>query len=283
MYANYWGLAEIPFRNTLETRWFYESPGHEEALARLIFLVEQRRRCGVLSGPAGSGKSLVLELLRRETLRTGAEVAAVDLIGLSSREMCWEILASLGRSPGIDDSPHRLWRLLQDHIVANLDARVPLVLLLDHLDRAQSDCIVSVERLQHLSSLGHSGLTLVLGVTNDHATGLAPTLRDISDLRIELVSLDRGQTQHYVETLLERAGANRPLFEPAAYDRMFDETRGIPRELNRLCDLALLAGMADQVSCIDEGIIALVAEELHIRVPADRNLVHFRERFAAGL
>ncbi len=72
MYANYWGLAEIPFRNTIETRWFYESPGHEEALARLIFLIEQRRRCGVLSGPAGSGKSLVLELLRRETLRTGA-------------------------------------------------------------------------------------------------------------------------------------------------------------------------------------------------------------------
>jgi type II secretory pathway predicted ATPase ExeA len=173
--------------------------------------------------------------------------------------------------------------LLHDHIVANCDAHVPQVLLLDHFDRAQSDCVVAVERLQHLSAGGHSGLTLVLGVTNDRAAGLAATLRDISDLRIELVPLDRGQTQHYVETLLERAGADRPLFEPAAYDRMFDETRGIPRELNRLCDLALLAGMADQVSCIDEGIIALVAEELHVRVPADRNLVHFRERFAAGM
>src|SRR5262245_48047119 len=156
MYATYWGLTEIPFKNTLDTRWFYESPGHEEALARLIFLVEQHRRCGVLSGPAGSGKSLVLEFLRRETLRTGAEVAAVDLIGLSCREMLWEILAALGRSTGIDDSPHRLWRLLHDHITANHEAHVPLVLILDHLDRAQPECVVAVERLQHLSAGGHS-------------------------------------------------------------------------------------------------------------------------------
>jgi general secretion pathway protein A len=85
-----------------------------------------------------------------------------------------------------------------------------------------------------------------------------------------------------VETLLERAGADRPLFDPAAFDRIFDETRGIPRDLNRLCDLALLAGMADQVPRIDEGIISVVAEELHAHPPADRNLVHFRERFAAG-
>ena len=219
MYANYWGLAEIPFQNTLETRWFYESPGHEEALARLIFLIEQHRRCGVLSGPPGSGKSLVLELLRRETLRTGAEVAVVDVIGHGSREMLWEILASLGRSPGIDDSLHRLWRRLHDHILANRAARVPLVLMVDHLDRAQPDCVIAVERLQHLSAGGHSGLTLVLGVGNDRAAGLAQTLRDISDLRIELVALDRGQTQQYVETLLERAGADRPLFDPAAFDR----------------------------------------------------------------
>ena len=46
MYANYWGLAETPFRNTLDARWFYESPVHEEALARLLFLIENQRRCG---------------------------------------------------------------------------------------------------------------------------------------------------------------------------------------------------------------------------------------------
>jgi general secretion pathway protein A len=283
MYADYWGLAEIPFKNRLDTRWYFDSPGHDEALARLIFLVEQHRRCGVLSGLSGTGKSLILELLRRETVRTGAEVVLVDVLGCGGRELLWEILATLGKAGGTDDSSHRLWIRLQDHIRVNCDASLPLVLILDHLDRAQPDCLVTVERLQHLSSAAHSGLTLVLGVSNDRAAAQAEFLRDISDLRIDVVPLDRGQTQKYVETLLERAGADRPLFDSSAFDRLFDAALGIPRQINRLCDLALLAGMADQVPQIDEGIIATVAEELQARAPADRNLVHFRERFAAGI
>ncbi len=119
MYANYWGLAEIPFRNTIDTRWFYQSQVHEEALARLLFLVENHRRCGVLSGAAGTGKSLLLGILGREAARTGGEVAHIDLFGRSSLEMLWEIVAELGVPAGPDDAAPRLWRTLHDHILAN--------------------------------------------------------------------------------------------------------------------------------------------------------------------
>jgi general secretion pathway protein A len=284
MYADFWGLAEIPFQNTRDPRWFYEGPGHEEALARLMFLVEHRRRCGLLTGPSGTGKSLVLELLRREAVRTGAEVALVDLLGCSSRELLWELLAAWGRSAGLDDSQYVLWRRVHDHVQANGFAQVPLVLILDHLERAHTDCIAAVERLQQLSAGGHAALTLILGVESDRAAGLGPTLREISDLRIELPPLDREQTQQYVETQLARAGADRPLFDLSAFDRLFDETHGVPRELNRLCDLALLAGMADQATHIDATIVSAAAEELHARPRGDhRPRVHFRERFAAGI
>jgi type II secretory pathway predicted ATPase ExeA len=281
MYANYWGLAEIPFKNTLDTRWFYESSGHEEALARLMYLIEHHRRCGVLSGPAGTGKSLVLELVRREAVRTGGEVALVDLLGLTEREMLWAILAGLGLAPADEDSSYRLWRTLDDHVLASRHAQSPLILVLDHLDRAFADCIVAVERLHRLSAGGHTGLTLVLAVSSERAAGLGPTLRAISDLRIEVPALDREQTQQYIETLLSRAGADRPLFDSAALDRLFDDTHGIPREVNRLCDLSLLAGMADEAEQIDDAIVSAAAEELHVRLPADRP--PFRQRFTAGV
>ncbi|MBI3862998.1 MAG: AAA family ATPase [Planctomycetia bacterium] len=244
MYANYWGLAEIPFRNTLDPRWFYESPSHEEGLARLLFVIENRRRCGVLSGPAGIGKSLLLELLRSEAGRGAGEIVRVDLFGRTSREMLWETAAELGLCPHNDEGAHRLWRKLHDHILANRYAQAPLVLVLDHLDRAHAECAGVVERLQHLSAGGDTGLTLILGVRGDLRGPLTDVARELSDLRIELGPLDRDQTEHYVETLLFKAGASRSLFESAAFDRLFAETRGIPRALNRLCDLALLAGMA---------------------------------------
>jgi general secretion pathway protein A len=281
MYASYWGLTEIPFRNTLDTRWFYQSLVHEEALARLLFLVENHRRCGVLSGAAGTGKSLLLEILAGEAARTGAEVAHIDLFGRSSQEMLWEIVAELGVPAGPDDVASRLWRKLHDHILANRYARAPLVLLLDHLDRAHAECVGLVERLQHLSSGGDTGLTLILGVRDERAASFAPVLREISDLRIELIALDHTETQNYIETLLTRAGAPQSFFEPSAINRLFDETHGVPRHLNRLCDLALLAGMAEHATRIDESLVAAAAEELHVRLRSERAPVHFRHRFAA--
>jgi len=81
MYSQHFGLTETPFANTLDPHWFYQSPGHEEALARLMYVVDQRRRCGVLLGPAGTGKSLLLTVLLAETRRLPREVVLVDLLG----------------------------------------------------------------------------------------------------------------------------------------------------------------------------------------------------------
>jgi general secretion pathway protein A len=264
MYANYWGLAETPFRNTLDARWFYESPVHEEALARLLFLIENQRRCGVLSGPAGTGKSLILDILHREIARNAGDFACLDACGRTSRELLWETAAEWGLCPAQADGPNLLWRKLHEHVLANRYARAPLVLLLDHLDRAQAECIGVVERLQHLSANGDTGLILILGVRGDSSGRVSPALREIADLRIELPPLDREQTELYVETLLYKAGATRSLFELKAFDRLYLETRGVPRELNRLCDLVLLAGMADNATTIDELTVATAAAELQV-------------------
>lgn len=280
MYADYWGLAESPFKNTLDPRWFFESPGHEEALARLLFLVEQQRRCGLVSGAAGTGKSLVLDILRSQAARAGSRVALVDLVGRTAREMLWETLAGLGFWPGSDDAPHRLWRRLQDHITANRFARFSLVLLFDHLDRAQAECISAIERIQHLSAGGQTGLTLILGTRSQRTPELAQSLREISDVRIELGPIDREQIRQYVETLLARAGADRALFDESAFERLYDETHGIPRQINRLCELALVAGMAEQATTIGDSIVAAAADELHQRLPGARPFSESRPRFA---
>lgn len=278
MYAAYWGLAESPFKNTLDPRWFFESQGHEEALARLLYLVEQRRRCGLVSGVAGTGKSLVLEVLRSQAVRSGSHVALVDLVGRTARELLWETLAGLGFWPGADDAPHRLWRRVQEHIAANRFARFSLVLLFDHLDRAQPECIVAIERLAQLSAGGQTGLTLILASRNQQAPEM---LHQVSDVRIDLGPIEREQIRQHVETLLARAGAERPIFDESAFDRLYDETRGIPRQINRLCELALLAGMAEQVATIGEPIIAAAADDLHQRRPAARLVGEPRPRFAS--
>ena len=74
MYTEHWGLRESPFRGSLDPRYFFNSPSHDEALARLQFLVDNQRRLGLMLGAAGSGKSLLLEVFSRR-LRGDARLA----------------------------------------------------------------------------------------------------------------------------------------------------------------------------------------------------------------
>lgn len=264
MYAQYWGLVDTPFENSVDGRWFYESPIHEEALARLLFLIEHQRRCGVLFGPAGTGKSIVLEVLSHQIRRTQRQLASVDLVGMSAAEMLSELAGALGLAPKSSESQSGLWRMLQDHLHGSEAAQIQTIFLLDHLERADSDCLSHLERLSHFHSSHEQWTTLILGVRSESLPELAPLLREISDLRIELPKLDRLQTHLYVETLLERAGRKSTIFDNAALERLYDLSRGLPCELNRLCDLSLLAAMAEGEKTVSDETIAGVADDLQL-------------------
>jgi general secretion pathway protein A len=263
MYAEYWGLVDTPFASQVDARWFYESPAHEEAVARLLFLIEERRRCGVLFGPGGIGKSIVFETLTRQLRRTQRQVALIDALGRTGHELLWEINAALGLTPKVRTATPLLWRALQDHLHGCQSARLQTVLFLDHLERAADGVWETLERLVHCLGSTDQWLTIIVGVRSDSLRQYANRLREISDLRVELPPLDPEQTKAYVEALLQKAEGREGIFDRSAFEALFHESQGIPRELNRLCDLALLTGMADSRKTLGEQFISAAAEDLH--------------------
>ena len=78
MHGRYWGQNGFALQGPLGQSGLILTPPHEEAMARLEYLIEQRRRFGLLRGPAGTGKSLVLKEAAREAKRLGRDVAAVS-------------------------------------------------------------------------------------------------------------------------------------------------------------------------------------------------------------
>ena len=116
MYHSHWGLDEPPFQTRLDPRFFHESPTHEEALARLHFLVDYRRRLGLLIGPQGSGKSLLLEVFAGELRERGLPVARVHLMGLDRSEMMWLLACELMLNPCGETTFPSLWRSVTDRI-----------------------------------------------------------------------------------------------------------------------------------------------------------------------
>ena len=81
MYQNYWGLQRSIFDSATAREALAQSPVHIEALARLEFLLESHSPCGLLLGPAGSGKTTVLAQFAEQACRGGALPALINCAG----------------------------------------------------------------------------------------------------------------------------------------------------------------------------------------------------------
>src|SRR5574340_989475 len=130
MYPSHWGLQRSPFRACLDPQFFFQSPGHEEALARLHFLVDQHHRVGLLMGPAGSGKSLMLEVFAEQLRRTGRTVARLNLLGVEPAEMLGLLAAALHRNLPATATVAALWRAITDRLSEHRYEQIDSVVLL---------------------------------------------------------------------------------------------------------------------------------------------------------
>lgn len=262
MHERYWGRNEVALQGPLGQGELIETPPHEEALARLSYLVEHRRRFGLMLGSAGTGKSLVLRSAACEAKRLGREVAIVDLFGIDSQDMLWQLAIALRLGPTERWSHATLWRAVCDHWHALHSARLPSVLLFDHLERAEVDCLSLIERLLHLDVANEGCLTILAAARAGLEECSFGELVEQSELRIELPRLSQRETEFFVRELLKNCGTGRDTFRRDALVTLFDLSGGVPREIIRLSRLALAAAERDVRDRVDSAMLLDVAGEL---------------------
>lgn len=261
MYETFWGLTAAPFANRLSSRWFHEGPVHEEAVARLLFLIERQRGFALLNGDSGSGKTMTLQYLAEQARRAQCLAASVSLTGIDGTEMLWQLAVKLRLAPTESESRWSLWRRIADQLTALRLSRMQTVLIFDHLERADSSCFGLLERLVCLAQeVGQT--TFITAVRSHDVPRLGSFLRDLPDLRVELSGFDAEQTDGFIRDMLDRAGATRTIFRQDAVSRIHARSNGLPRTICRLCDLALIAGMAEEHETISGELIDSIATGL---------------------
>jgi type II secretory pathway predicted ATPase ExeA len=262
MYQEYWGLRESPFRGLLDPKFFYQSPTHEEALARLHFLIYQHRRLGLLVGPSGSGKSLLLEVFMAQLRRTAMPVAKVSLLGVEPAEMLWLLASEWGLNLEPTQSLTAMWRAVADRLIEYRYQQLDSVVLLDDVDQADPAVLQQVLRLANFDPLPETRLSVILAGRNDGMAKLDPNLLELAELRIEVEPWEPSDTEHYVETSLAQVGRQSPVFDEPAVARLHELSHGIPRRVSQLADLSLLAGAGANLQHIDVGTVNSVCQEL---------------------
>src|SRR5207248_7359514 len=84
-----------------------------------------------------------------------------------------------------------------------------------------------------------------------------------------LLPISYHEVKDYIETRLAVAGATRLIFTPEAVEAIYTFSKGIPRVINVMCDLALFFGFTDKKPEIGRSTIRQVQESLNLPEPAE--------------
>jgi type II secretory pathway predicted ATPase ExeA len=245
---------------------FFEGAVHEEALARLEHLVEAGGRSGLVVGPRGSGKSTVLRVFAADVRASGHEAIVIDVTGLDRVQFLERLVQRLGVTSRARGRSIGLWTEVSDALSGRALAARHIVLVVDHLDRALSDCQQMVERLSTRVD-SRPAETWILALSGRLFPLVPRAWRERHDLRIDLAALSEDESYAFVRSLLDSLGRPRDVLDSAAA-AIVAAAHGVPADLCRACEVALMLADGPHPRISGEDLEAILQELRGLRFSA---------------
>jgi len=245
MYLTFFGLNEKPFAITPDPRYLYLSERHAEALAHLLYGINEAGGFVQLTGEVGTGKTTIVRSLLAQTPKN-AEIALILNPRMTAPEFLLTICEELGI--GVQDSApgslKDLVDILSYYLLRAHAAGKRVVLVVDEAQNLSPDVLEQVRLLTNLETNTQKLLQIILiGQPELRELLSRNELRQLAQRitgRYHLNPLSRDETTAYVRHRLRVAGATTDIFAPAALNEVFRLSQGVPRVINVICDRALL-------------------------------------------
>jgi len=150
MYLEHFGLKEYPFSTSPDPRFYYPSAKHKEALACLIYTVEQSKGFALISGEVGAGKTM---LCRAALQRLGKDVdsAIVCHTSITPTQFLKAIAAEFHLSPW-SKTKIEIIHMLRTFLVKRQRQGRTVVLIVDEAQALSAEVLEEVRLLGNLET-----------------------------------------------------------------------------------------------------------------------------------
>jgi len=266
MYQDHWQLTAKPFPYRMPVSDCYPASSQQSALLRLQYCVENSAGCALILGESGLGKTTVLRQLEAhgEQLRP---FCRLGFPGLSPIEQLRMIGTELAEAPyPADGSTDALLLDITGNLRRYTAQGMHPVICFDDAQLLSADVmrdvVLALLTIRDIDeaidcSVVLSGQPVLMSQLTRH-----PQLRERIAVTARLGGLTASESADYVFSRMDACAAPEGIFTANAIRRLHEASQGNLRRLNRLCDMALLVGCADQLKEIDEPQIDAVSSEL---------------------
>jgi general secretion pathway protein A len=277
-YLEHWHLQEKPLEELCDPRFFFDSDDHREALDRMLYVVnDHNMHMGLLTGEVGSGKTITKTVFQGSLAKQSFEVVGFENSHFSFTDILFDVVSRMTmRNPrnGNEDPaeiPKRqdiymLMSIFKKKLEALLfEEKRHLVLIFDEAQQMEDEVLDEVKNLTNISSQTQNYLTIFF-VGQPELREKIKRLKQVDQrifLRFHLNNLDYNNTVKYIHHRLRIGGVeNSSIFTSLALEMIFRMTGGVPREINRLCKLALTYGFAQNCSEISREDIEVILDDM---------------------
>jgi general secretion pathway protein A len=267
MYLSFFGLNEKPFAITPDPRYLYLSERHAEALAHLLYGINEAGGFVQLTGEVGTGKTTIVRSLLAQTPKN-AEIALILNPKMTAPEFLLTICEELGI--GVPDSATEslkdLVDILSGYLLRAHAGGRRVVVVVDEAQNLAPTVLEQVRLLTNLETNTRKLLQIILIGQPELRELLARNeLRQLAQRitgRYHLNPLTHQETVAYVRHRLRVAGATSDIFSPTALAEIYRLAVGVPRVINVVCDRALLGAYSMDRHRVTASLVRYAAAEV---------------------
>lgn len=259
MYEQSFQFNSRPFTSTPFVKHYFPAQAIQKSLGNSRLCIDRGSGPVLVIGDAGTGKSLLLEMLA-EQYRPQFSVVNLNCNRLAERqELLQSILFELNLPyRGMSEGELRL--SLMDYLKPSQACPNGVLLLIDEAQNLPVDLLDEIRLITNYVRDGQPRVRLVMAGSQRLEEALTDSKLESFNQRIAarcyLNSLTQSETAEYVTTHVDRAGGDgKQMFKERALRVIHELSDGCPRFINQICDHALILTATRGNDSIDEGIV----------------------------
>jgi type II secretory pathway predicted ATPase ExeA len=259
LYTEFFGFTERPFTLLPDPDFLFWSNAHKRAFAVLEYGIVTRAPLTVVTGEVGTGKTTLIQRL----LRSLDDTTTIGLISNAQGgrgELLRWVLNALDVAVPTDADYVAMFQAFQDFVIGEYAEGRHTVLVIDEAQNLSVEALEELRMLTNINSNKDELLQLILvGQPELREVITRPSLRQFAQrvtATYHIDPFDAAMTEAYIHHRLRHAGGTGQEFAADAIATIYAETGGIPRLVNKLCDLALVYAASDGLTVITAATVA---------------------------